>query len=67
MLPPKVLTPNFLQHVTNDLSNAYAVVFVVAVCLVLATLIPAAFLSKKPALALAQEQPGVRSAPALTH
>jgi MFS transporter, DHA2 family, multidrug resistance protein len=48
-LPPQVLTPNFMQHVTNDLAHAYTVVFVVAVCLVLATWIPAAFLPKKPA------------------
>jgi EmrB/QacA subfamily drug resistance transporter len=49
-LPPQVLAPNFLQHMTNDLSHAYTVVFVVAVCLVAATLIPAIFLPKEPAI-----------------
>jgi DHA2 family multidrug resistance protein len=48
-LPPQALAPNFAQHVTNDLSHAYTVVFAVAVCFVVATLIPAAFLPKKPA------------------
>jgi hypothetical protein len=48
-LPPEVLDPNFMQQVTNDLSHAYTVVFVVAVCLVLTTYLPAAFLPKKPA------------------
>jgi EmrB/QacA subfamily drug resistance transporter len=47
-LPPKVLEPNFTAHVTHDLTHAYAVVFAVAVGFVLATLIPAAFLPKKP-------------------
>ena len=49
--PPQALTPDFMSHVTNDVAHAYAVVFVVAVCLVLATLIPASFLPKKPAAA----------------
>ena len=48
-LPPKVLEPNFMVHVTHDLTHAYALVFAVAVGFVLATLIPAAFLPKKPA------------------
>jgi hypothetical protein len=47
-LPPKVGEPNFMAHVTHDLTHAYAVVFAVAVGFVLATLIPAAFLPKKP-------------------
>ena len=38
-----------MEHVTHDLSHAYAVVFVVAVCLVALTYIPASFLPKKPA------------------
>jgi MFS transporter, DHA2 family, multidrug resistance protein len=62
-LPPQVLTPNFMQHVTSDLAHAYTVVFVVAVCLVLATWIPAAFLPKKPATTSADE-PAV---PVLAH
>jgi Na+-transporting NADH:ubiquinone oxidoreductase subunit NqrC len=44
-----VLAPNFTEHLTSDLSHAYTVVFVVAVCLVVSTLIPAVFLPKKPA------------------
>jgi hypothetical protein len=40
--------PSFMAHVTHDLTHAYAVVFAVAVGFVLATLIPAAFLPKKP-------------------
>jgi hypothetical protein len=48
-LPPNVLEPNFMAHVTHDLTHAYAVVFAVAVGFVLATLIPAAFLPKRPA------------------
>jgi hypothetical protein len=38
-----------MEHVTHDLSHAYAVVIVVAVCLVALTYIPASFLLKKPA------------------
>jgi MFS family permease len=48
-LPPQVLPPGFMDQVTSDLSHAYTVVFVVAVGLALTTLIPAAFLPKKPA------------------
>lgn len=48
-LPPQVLAPDFLEHVANDLSRAYAGVFVVALILFAATAIPAWFLPKKPA------------------
>jgi MFS family permease len=48
-LPPQALQPGFMDHVTSDLSHAYTVVFVVALGLALTTLIPAAFLPKKPA------------------
>jgi MFS transporter, DHA2 family, multidrug resistance protein len=48
-LPPQVLQPGFMDHVTSDLSHAYTVVFVVAVGFALTTLIPAVFLPKKPA------------------
>jgi hypothetical protein len=57
-LPPQVLQPDFMHHVTSDLSHAYTVVFVVAVCFALTTLIPAAFLPKKPA-AHVPSQPAV--------
>jgi MFS transporter, DHA2 family, multidrug resistance protein len=49
-LPPQVLQPGFMEHVTSDLSHAYSVVFVVAVGFALTTLIPAVFLPKKPAV-----------------
>jgi MFS transporter, DHA2 family, multidrug resistance protein len=48
-LPAQALAPNFMSLVAHDLSHAYTVVFAVAVCLVIATFIPAAFLPKKPA------------------
>ena len=48
-LPPQVLAPDFMQRVVADLSHSYAVVFFVAVGFVLATLVPAAFLPKRPA------------------
>ncbi len=63
-LPPQVLAPDFLTRVTDDLSHAYTVVFAVAVGFVLTTLIPAAFLPKKPART-APDQPA--AAAALTH
>ena len=69
-LPAQALVPDFTQHVTNDLSNAYTVVFAVAVCFVIATLIPAAFLPKKPAAAspgLATPAGGERATPAVVH
>jgi MFS transporter, DHA2 family, multidrug resistance protein len=48
-LPHQVFAPDFTEHVTNDLSQAYAVVFAVAAILVATTLIPVRFLPKKPA------------------
>jgi hypothetical protein len=48
-LPVQVLPPDLMENVTNDVSRAYAVVFVVAVILVASTLIPASFLPTKPA------------------
>jgi EmrB/QacA subfamily drug resistance transporter len=50
-LPPQVLQPGFVDQVTNDLSHAYTVVFVVAVALALTALISAGFLPAKPAAA----------------
>ncbi|MGP0080930.1 DHA2 family efflux MFS transporter permease subunit [Mycobacterium sp.] len=49
-LPSQVSAPDFLDHVANDLSRAYAGAFVVAIILVAATAIPAWFLPKTPAL-----------------
>ncbi|HEY1442374.1 MAG TPA: DHA2 family efflux MFS transporter permease subunit, partial [Mycobacterium sp.] len=60
-LPPQVLQPGFMDHVTSDLSHAYTVVFVVAVGFALTTLIPAVFLPKKPA----EDAPGQPTIPAL--
>jgi MFS transporter, DHA2 family, multidrug resistance protein len=60
-LPPQVLQPGFMDHVTSDLSHAYTVVFVVAVGFALTTLIPAMFLPKKPAA----DAPGQPTIPAL--
>ena len=48
-LPSQVYQPDFLQHVANDLSRAYAGVFVIAAALIAATAIPAWFLPKRPA------------------
>jgi MFS transporter, DHA2 family, multidrug resistance protein len=40
--------PDFMSHVMHDLSHAYATVIVVAIIFVALTLLPAAFLPKKP-------------------
>ncbi len=48
-LPRRTMSPAFAANVLHDLSQAYASVFALAVALVAATLIPAAFLPKKPA------------------
>jgi EmrB/QacA subfamily drug resistance transporter len=60
-LPPQVLQPGFMDHMTSDLSHAYTVVFVVALGLALTTLVPAMFLPKKPAA----DVPGQPAVPAL--
>jgi EmrB/QacA subfamily drug resistance transporter len=46
-LPP--LDPDFMSNLQHDLAHAYTTVFVVALVLVALTIIPAAFLPKKPA------------------
>lgn len=48
-IPPRTLAPGFSAGVLDDLSRAYATVFVVAVALVTFTIVPAIFLPKKPA------------------
>ncbi|KAA1249561.1 DHA2 family efflux MFS transporter permease subunit [Mycobacterium simiae] len=48
-LPAPLSNPNFPVNLMHDLAHAYAVVFVVAVALVALTLVPVAFLPKKPA------------------
>ena len=54
-IPRQTLAPDFSANVLHDLSHAYTAVFVVAVALVVSTLIPAAFLPKKPASQTAGE------------
>ena len=54
-IPRQSLTPGFASNVVHDLSHAYTTVFVFAVALVALTLIPAAFLPKKPAIQTADE------------
>jgi len=54
-IPRQTLAPDFSANVLHDLSQAYTAVFVVAVALVVSTLIPAAFLPKKPASQTAGE------------
>ena len=48
-LPSQVLAPDFPEHLANDLSRAYAGVFVVAMIVLAATAIPAFFLPKRRA------------------
>ena len=47
-IPPQALAPDFMHNVMHDLSQAYTLVFFVAVGLVLLTLVPASFLPKRP-------------------
>lgn len=47
-IPQRSTVPDFSAEVLHDLSHAYTAVFVIAVALVLSTVIPAAFLPKKP-------------------
>jgi EmrB/QacA subfamily drug resistance transporter len=53
-IPPQTLAPDFSSNVLHDLSHAYTAVFVIAVVLVVTTIIPAAFLPKRPASDTAQ-------------
>jgi EmrB/QacA subfamily drug resistance transporter len=48
-IPRQTLAPGFSGNVLHDLSHAYTLVFVIAVVLVISTIVPAAFLPKKPA------------------
>lgn len=54
-VPPQALAPGFAGNVLHDLSHAYTLVFVIALVLVAATVIPASFLPKKPASLTAAE------------
>ncbi|OBF51652.1 MFS transporter [Mycobacterium sp. 852002-53434_SCH5985345] len=47
-IPRQALSPDFASHVTHNLSQVYTLVFVLAVVLVAFTIIPAAFLPRKP-------------------
>lgn len=46
-LPAQIFAPHFMEQLAADLSHAYAVVFVVAVCVVASAGIPALFLVRK--------------------
>ncbi len=48
-LPPRIRTPGFAEHLTKDLSLAYAGVFLLGMIVVATTAIPAWFLPKRPA------------------
>jgi EmrB/QacA subfamily drug resistance transporter len=48
-IPKQTLAPDFWGHVLHELSHAYTMVFVIAAVLVMSTIVPAAFLPKKPA------------------
>ncbi|UXA06663.1 DHA2 family efflux MFS transporter permease subunit [Mycobacterium sp. SMC-2] len=48
-IPRQSLNPDFASMVGHGLSHAYTVVFLLAVILIASTVIPAAFLPKKPA------------------
>ncbi len=54
-IPRQSLAPGFSGNVVHDLSHAYATVFVLAVALVALTIVPAAFLPKRPASQTAPE------------
>jgi EmrB/QacA subfamily drug resistance transporter len=54
-VPRQSLAPGFAGNVVHDLSHAYTTVFVIAVAMVAVTIIPAAFLPKKPAVQTAGE------------
>lgn len=49
-VPRQALSPDFASHVLHDLSRVYTLVFALAVLLVAITIIPAAFLPRKPVL-----------------
>lgn len=48
-IPQRALDPGFAAGVAHDLSHAYTLILAIAVVLVTATLVPAAFLPKTPA------------------
>ncbi len=52
-IPAQTLAPDFWGNVLNELSHAYTTVFVIAAALVMSTIVPAAFLPKKPAIVTA--------------
>ena len=48
-IPRRALAPDFTKNALHEVSQAYGVIFLVAVVLAVSTYIPAAFLPKKPA------------------
>jgi MFS transporter, DHA2 family, multidrug resistance protein len=55
--PPHALSPDFTSRLMHDLAHAYTLVIVVAIILVALTLVPTAFLPKKPPLAAKRQPP----------
>jgi MFS transporter, DHA2 family, multidrug resistance protein len=54
-IPRQALAPDFAGNVMHGLSHAYTIVFVLAVVMIAATIIPAAFLPKRPASQVVDE------------
>jgi EmrB/QacA subfamily drug resistance transporter len=48
-IPPQSLAPGFWEHAHSDYAHAYTTVFAIAAVFVALSLIPASFLSKRPA------------------
>jgi MFS family permease len=62
-LPAQALLPDFAHNLMHDLTNAYTIVFAVAVGLVALVYIPASFLPKTPT----HSAPGQAPVPAMAH
>ena len=55
--PPHALSADFTSRLMHDLAHAYTLVIVVAIVLVALTLVPTAFLPKKPPLPVRHQTP----------
>jgi EmrB/QacA subfamily drug resistance transporter len=56
-LSRQALAPDFTSHVMHDLSRAYTIAIVVAIIFIALTLLPAAFLPRKPPSGLVRQTP----------
>ncbi|MGD1255660.1 DHA2 family efflux MFS transporter permease subunit [Mycobacterium seoulense] len=56
-IPRQTLSPDFASHVMSTLSHVYTLMFALAVALVAFTIIPAAFLPRKPPILLLDAEP----------